>query len=125
MRHSKKLTKILRARELRKDQTRAEQILWQYLRDRTFFKKKFRRQHIHRGFIIDFYCPEDKLAIELDGPIHLKQKESDSERQNIIEDSGIKVLRFKNKEILGNLKEVLRAIKAKLHPSPLKMEKGI
>ncbi|MFH1683397.1 MAG: endonuclease domain-containing protein, partial [Candidatus Margulisiibacteriota bacterium] len=111
MKQSKKLSKILFARELRKEQTEAEQVLWQYLRDRNFFNTKFRRQHIHLGCILDFYCPEAKLAIEIDGCVHLKQKEYDIERQNIIEDSGIKVLRFKNKDVLGNIKEVLKTIK--------------
>ena len=65
----KKLRKILKARELRKELTETEKRLWKYLRDRRFFNKKFRRQHIFRGFILDFYCPEEKLAIELDGPM--------------------------------------------------------
>jgi very-short-patch-repair endonuclease len=67
MKKSKKLPKILRARELRKEQTEAEKILWQYLRDRKFQGKKFRRQHVISGFIADSYCPEEKLVIELDG----------------------------------------------------------
>lgn len=110
----KKLSKILKARELRKELTKVEKILWGYLRDRRFFKKKFRRQHIFQGFIVDFYYPEDKLAIELDGSVHVKQKDYDELRQNCIEDHGIKMLRFENHEIVNNLIEVLQTIKKNL-----------
>ncbi|OGB86887.1 hypothetical protein A3J44_05730 [candidate division WOR-1 bacterium RIFCSPHIGHO2_02_FULL_45_12] len=110
----KKFAKIVRARELRKDLTEAEQILWQHLRNRSFYGKKFRRQHIFLGFIIDFYCAEEKLGIELDGHIHYKQKEYDAERQSLIEDSGIRILRFKNKAVIENIKEVLKLIKKNL-----------
>ena len=114
MSRSKKYSKILRARELRKEQTSTEQKLWPYLRDRNFLAKKFRRQHIIDGFILDFYCPDAKLAIELDGPIHARRVEYDRMRQQIIEESGITVLRFKNKEIDKNLKSVLKTIKVNM-----------
>ena len=120
----KKLRKILKARELRKELTEAEKALWKYLRDRRFFKKKFRRQHVFRGFILDFYCPEDKLAIELDGPIHLKQKDYDFLRQKCIEDHGIKMLRFKNEEVINNLKNVLQTIKKILFPFSIEDGEG-
>jgi len=113
-RGQKKLDKILKARELRKELTEAEKVLWKYLRDRRFFNKKFRRQHVFRGFILDFYCPEGKLAIELDGPIHLKQKDYDLLRQNCIEELGIRILRFKNSDLKNNLKNALQTIKQAL-----------
>ena len=114
MKAKNKISKILRARELRKESTEAEQALWQYLRDRNFFGKKFRRQHIFYGFILDFYCPKDKLAIELDGSIHSKQKDYDFARQSVIINHGVKVLRFKNREVLTNIKDVLKSIKSHL-----------
>lgn len=114
MRHTKKFRKILCARELRKAQTEAEQVLWQYLRNRKFCNKRFRRQYVFCGFIIDFYCPEDKLGIELDGSIHLKQKEYDRYRQDVIEDFGIKIVRFKNREVFANTEIVLQTIKKNL-----------
>jgi len=120
----KKLSKILKARELRRELTEVEKILWKYLRDRSFFNKKFRRQHVFRGFILDFYCPEEKLAIELDGSVHLKQKDYDSLRQKCIEDHGIKVLHFKNKEITNSLRNVLQTIKKNLSLSIL-MERDL
>ncbi|MFC1571454.1 endonuclease domain-containing protein [Candidatus Margulisiibacteriota bacterium] len=122
---------ILRSRELRKKMTEAESVLWKYLRDRRFFKTKFRRQYVFEQFIIDFYCPECRLAIELDGPIHAKQRDYDKMRQEFIEDADIKVLRFMNWEVFENIKGVLKQIKKhlllnqKLNPSPSPMEKGI
>jgi very-short-patch-repair endonuclease len=124
MRKFKKLPKILQAREFRKEPTEAERVLWEYLRDRRFFGKKFRRQHILRGFVVDFYCFEDRLAVELDGPIHLKQKDYDNARQNILKDFRIKILRFKNDEVLRDAQLVLRSIKNHLTiPSPSPMER--
>ena len=102
--------KVLRARELRKESTEAEQFLWQYLRNRKFLNKKFRRQHVFCGFILDFYCSENQLGIELDGSIHLKQKEDDILRQKIIEEQGVKIIRFKNKEVFTNIENVLSII---------------
>ena len=81
--------KVLRARALRKELTGAEQVLWQHLRNRKFLNKKFRRQHVFCGFILDFYCPEERLGIELDGSVHLKQKDYDALRQKIIEDNEV------------------------------------
>ena len=125
MKKQNRLNKIRRARELRKEQTEAEEILWKYLRDRGFFGKKFRRQHIIRGFILDFYCPERKIAIELDGSIHLKQKDYDLARQTLIESYGLHFLRFNNLDIQNNIKKVLLTIKNKINPSPSSMEKGV
>lgn len=124
MRKFKKLPKILRAREFRKEPTEAERALWESLRDRKFFGKKFRRQHIIRGFIVDFYCFEDRLTVELDGPIHSKQRDYDVIRQNLLKDLKIKTLRFKNDEVLRDVQLVLRSIKDHLNiPSPSTMER--
>jgi len=125
MNKSNKLIKIKRARELRKEQTEAEQLLWKYLRDRIFFGNKFRRQHILKGFIVDFYCPEKKLVIELDGSVHLRQKDYDSARQMLIENIGVTFLRFNNTEIYNNILNVLTKVKEKVHPSLSPMEKGL
>ena len=96
------------------------------MRNRNSFGKKFRRQHSFRGFIFDFYCPERKLAIELDGLVHLKSKDYDRERGRIIESHGVRILRFKNSEIKADIVKVLRSIKKlTLNPSPSLMEKGV
>jgi very-short-patch-repair endonuclease len=95
-------------RKLRKNQTSAEQILWQELRNRKLNGKKFLRQHaiiyqVDKGecffFIPDFYCSEYKVAIELDGIIHDYQMDRDYNRDMILKEKGIKVVRIKNEEL--------------------------
>ena len=116
--------KILKySRGLRKNQTDAEELLWSRLRKRQLNGKKFLRQFAilygsYLGsalfYIVDFYCHECKLAIEVDGKIHDSQKEYDLKRDKEINDLGIKVLRFKNEEVFGDLEEVLEKIRSYL-----------
>jgi very-short-patch-repair endonuclease len=121
-----KYVKITRARELRKDETEAERTLWRYLRNQHLAGRKFRRQYPLHGYILDFYCAEENLAIELDGPVHDRQKDYDSARQKIIESHGVKVIRFKNSIIMNNINTVLDSIrKACAFPSPSAMERGV
>ena len=82
-------------REMRKEPTDTENILWQELRGHKINRLKFRRQHSIDKFIIDFYCREKKLIIEVDGEIHDFQKENDSIRQEFLEEFGYTVLRLK------------------------------
>ena len=91
-------------RTLRKEQTYCEKILWRYLRDRQLLECKFRRQYSIDQFVIDFYSPEIKFAIELDGEVHnnLDQREYDVKRQEYLETFGITFLRITNDELLGN-----------------------
>jgi len=98
------------ARMLRKEQTKAEKIIWEFLRKRKL-QYKFRRQHVIEGFILDFYCHELKLGIEIDGGIHNKRKDYDRVRQEIIEAKGISVVRIKNEEISRNNKLVISRLK--------------
>ncbi len=114
------------ARELRQKQTEPEELLWQLLRNRQLNKLKFRRQHpLKAGFILDFYCAESKLAVEVDGGYHNseKQKKYDAERTKIIGEYGISVIRFTNEEVLNCTQEVLERIVAS-PPSPLQKERG-
>ena len=94
---------------LRKNMTLAELILWKKLKDRELFKTKFRRQHPVNIFIVDFYCHEYKLAVEIDGEIHLNKEanEYDSNRTNDLNKFGIKVLRFSNDQIIFNIDSVI------------------
>lgn len=87
-----------KARLLRNNMTEAEKILWDKLKDRKIFKTRFRRQHPISIFIVDFYCHELKLVIEIDGGIHLNNEvaEHDEGREYDIEKFGIKILRFTN-----------------------------
>jgi len=107
------------ARHLRKNQTRAERILWQELRDRRFEGLKFLRQHpfIHGArdgrllfFIADFYCAQKSLVIELDGNIHDFQKEYDYQRDLLLKMKGLEILRIKNEELkdMEAVKEKIR-----------------
>lgn len=98
------------AREMRKAPTPAEDKLWQHLRRDQIHNFHFRRQHPIDRFIVDFYCAEVKLAIEVDGDIHEQQQEYDAVRQDYIESLGISVLRFSNGDVLTQLKAVLERI---------------
>ena len=91
------------ARGLRKRATGSERLVWELLRDKRFQGFKFRRQHVIRGFVADFYCDELKLALEVDGRIHEFQKEHDALRQQVIESEGVTVLRFDNEDSEGIL----------------------
>ena len=98
------------ARRMRHSPTSAEDKLWQALRgEKTGYK--FRRQHSIGPYIMDFYCTEARLAIEIDGAIHLKQIEQDHERQRFIENNRIKVLRSRNEDVLNNLNSTVKQIK--------------
>jgi type I restriction enzyme M protein len=103
--------KIL-AKVLRLNQTEIEGHLWQYLRDRRLGGYKFRRQHPMKGFILDFYCPQKKLAVELDGGQHdtNHQIEYDQNRTAILEKEGIKVIRYWDNEVLQNTDGILNDI---------------
>ena len=106
-----------KARYLRKEETLAEKILWQELRDRKL-GIKFRRQHPAEKFILDFYAPEIKLAIELDGKIHKENKEYDKLRTEYLKSKNINIIRFWNSEIENNLETVMLKIKAEIPPHP-------
>ena len=97
--------------KLRKHPTLAERILWQRLRNRNLDGLKFRRQHAIGQYIVDFYCDDLKLIIELDGGIHVCKKESDQDRQDELESLGYHVLRFKNQDVYQQILEVLNDIR--------------
>ena len=107
-----KFKTIVKARYLRKEETKAEKILWEKLRNNNL-NVKFRRQHPFDMYILDFYAPAIKLAIELDGSIHNSKeaKEYDKERTEYLELKKIKVIRFWNSEIENNLESTIKKIK--------------
>ena len=100
-----------RSVELRQPQTPAEQRLWAVLRDRGLGGYKFRRQHPIGPFIVDFYCAEVKLAIEVDGEVHMQQVEYDAERTEWLETQGCRVMRFANEAVMNHLEQVAARIK--------------
>jgi very-short-patch-repair endonuclease len=103
-------------RQLRKRSTRAERLLWQNLRDRGLEGYKFRRQYSVGFFVLDFYCPELNLAIEVDGYSHESEeaKKYDAERQKIIEDYEVRFLRVSDDEVHGNIGIVLDKIRSEI-----------
>jgi very-short-patch-repair endonuclease len=127
---------LTHARALRGTQTDAENLVWMLLRDRRMVGFKFRRQHPVGKYIIDFYCHEAKLAIELDGGGHNLDysKEYDRLRSLEIENTGIYVVRFWNNEVFKDCEAVMECIyrllqerteKASLTPAPLPEGEGI
>ena len=98
-----------RARELRQPQTPAERTLWSRLRNRQL-GPKFRRQHPIGRFIVDFYCAQAKLAIEIDGDTHADQVEYDAERTAWLAEQGVRVVRFTNRQVHRQIEDVLQAI---------------
>jgi adenine-specific DNA-methyltransferase len=99
-----------KARQLRRNQTDAEQVLWAHLRDRELCGVKFRRQHPIGGFVADFCCPQEKLVVELDGGQHAVEVAADQKRSRFLEEQGYRVLRFWNHEVLTNIDGVLERI---------------
>ena len=102
--------------ELRKNSTTAERILWKNLKARGLLGKKFRRQYSIGTFVVDFYCPKLKLAIELDGASHDMNEMNiyDREREEVIKTFEIIFIRFRNEEVYSNLEAVLDTIKEKV-----------
>jgi very-short-patch-repair endonuclease len=103
---------FLRAIELRNNMTKAEKILWEKLKKKEIFKARWKRQHPIDIFVVDFYCHKYKLAIEVDGEIHLNEEiqEHNEGRSYDIEKLGIKILRFTNKEVFDDIEFVKNRI---------------
>jgi len=104
--------KLSDSRELRRNMTDTEVILWQELRNRRLCGFKFRRQQVIEGFVTDFYCEISKLAVEIDGGIHAEkeQKEIDEHREKVFQARGIKTIRFQNNAVAKSLSTVLEKI---------------
>jgi leucyl-tRNA synthetase len=98
-----------KAKEMRANPTEAEAILWQHLKGKKL-GYKFRQQHLIGDYIVDFVCLSKRLVIEVDGEIHDSQAEKDQERTDFLGDRGFKVIRFKNKEVIGNVDGVVDEI---------------
>jgi len=101
---------------LRTHGTRAEKVLWLCLKGRQVRGCKFRRQHGIHMFVVDFYCPELKLAMEVDGITHDddRQQTSDRNRQQPIESYGVHFLRFTDEEVLGDAEKVVETIETEI-----------
>jgi len=110
------------AKQMRQEPTEAEDILWQRLRNRKLLGLKFRRQHTIERFIVDFYCKELRMVIEVDGPIHNYTPQEDKIREEFLEGAGLTVLRFTNDLVLKDIDSVIRQLTEKsneIKKSPL------
>lgn len=105
---------------LRKNMTKAEVFLWSKLKGKQLNSLKFRRQYGIGNYVVDFYCPELKLAIEIDGDVHGYNSRTvyDKQRQKDIESLGIKVLRYTNNDVIKNTNGVLHDIITTIPQSP-------
>ena len=109
--HFNKKSEKEKRRKLRTEMTYCERIVWIHLRKKQL-GYRFLRQYSVDHFVIDFYCPRLKLAVEIDGDVHdlSDQKEYDIRRQKYLENFGIKFVRIKNEEFLGNSDKAFRKI---------------
>ena len=100
------------AKQLRHELTDCEQLLWQHLRNRQLGGFKFRRQYPLSPYVLDFYCAELELAVELDGGQHFGDEalHRDAERSRYLDSRGVRVIRFNNREVLAQMPEVLAEI---------------
>jgi very-short-patch-repair endonuclease len=102
---------IQAARLLRENMTYFEKLVWERLKGKQIDGHRFRRQHPIDFFIVDFYCHDARLVVEIDGEIHFQQEEYDDGRSAEMEKYGIKVIRFTNNEIKENIENVIHKIK--------------
>ena len=114
--HYNKASEKANRKKLRGNSTETENILWEYLRNKKLDELKFKRQYSIDHYVLDFYCPELKLAIELDGKIHLKKevKNHDENREGYLSEFGIKILRIKNEMVLTDIEKALEIIEQKI-----------
>ena len=105
-----------KAQLLRRNETIAEKLLWEKLRNNQLEGLKFRRQHPVNIYIADFYCHKFKLIIELDGDYHdqEEQKQKDEVRTEVLRLNDLKIIRFKNEEVEQDINQVLTMIKNKI-----------
>ena len=105
-----------RRKELRGNLTPAEAFLWKHLKNSQLNGKKFRRQHSIGPYIVDFFCPECRLAVELDGAGHMTEigADLDTERSEFLKRFNVTVIRFENKRVFENVEAVLEEIRSNL-----------
>ena len=106
------------SRNLRKNQTDAENLLWRHLRRNQLESLSFRRQHPIGRYIVDFVCLEKRLILEIDGGQHDLEREKHQERTNWLVSEGYRVLRFWNSDVLTNLQGVLETIRLNMLSNP-------
>lgn len=100
----------LRRQKLRREATESEKIIWEELKQ-SQLGVKFIRQYSIKNWVVDFYCPEQKLVIEVDGDVHESTQIADKHRDRFLMSMGMRVIRVKNEEIVDNIGEVVEKIK--------------
>ncbi|HMV09221.1 MAG TPA: endonuclease domain-containing protein [Cyclobacteriaceae bacterium] len=105
-------------KDLRNNGTSAEATLWKFLQKSQLDGRKFRRQHSIGNYIVDFYCPAERLVVELDGQYHFEHDGEirDEIRTKYLESLGIRIVRFENYEVFETVEEVLGKIKLSFRP---------
>jgi very-short-patch-repair endonuclease len=108
---------VITARSLRRNETEAERVLWKVLRNGKLNHLKFRRQHPIDKWILDFFCVQYQLAIEIDGEMHrnYEQIAYDFDRAQVLAEKGISMLRFKNDDVLHQGEKVVQEIMKTIH----------
>ena len=111
--HNKPILKE-RRKSLRNNATKAEKLLWKILKSSMLEGRKFRRQHSIGNYIVDFYCPAERLVLEIDGDVHDVDfvKEHDKFREEHLKDIDFNVLRIRNEEIFEDMDKVMAKIRA-------------
>ena len=121
--------KLNAARQLRRDKTPAERLLWESIRNRRLAGFKFRRQQIVAGFVVDLYCAEAGVVVELDGSVHTDQVVADEQRDAILIGLGLRVVRFWNSQVEHDLPGVLVTLETVLRDltprPPLRNGEGV
>jgi len=102
--------KVLLSQAMRRHSTPAEARLWSVLRGRQLGGWKFRRQHVVVGYVVDFYCAELRVVVEVDGPVHDELRAEDEAREADLRRAGAEVVRFSNDAVLYQLRDVLRVL---------------
>jgi len=105
-------SKVDRSRQLRREMTPAEKVLWQRIRNSQIAGLRFRRQQVIAGFIVDFYCHAAGLVVNVDGEIHRELVEADAERDAILTARGFISLHISNDEVLNRLDDAIAKIDA-------------
>ncbi|MEX2285858.1 MAG: DUF559 domain-containing protein [Planctomycetaceae bacterium] len=108
--HRIRPARLERAHELRLDSTFPERLLWSRLRSKRLAGFKFRRQHIIGPFVVDFYCADAKLVVELDGRSHDHRSKQDDQRTEYLHEQGLSVVRYFNDEVLDDVDAVAEDI---------------
>ena len=107
---ARSVRQIAGGRELRRNETESEEIAWRLLRGLRVKGFRFRRQHAVGHYIVDFYCPELRLVIEIDGESHRERFPQDVQRQKELEGMGLEVLRFADRKVKHDISNVFRGI---------------